>query len=151
MTKLTLAFVKPLFSLIGHVLIILCCLPGAGNRAQPLQGQGSGTDIPAGDSPIQETGEAGCEPEAGQTVPTNPREQGRQHAVCRAAAPASTELLVKWQVLPRARRGHKHYHTFPASPPKEPGGAASKADLTPNTILALVPSHPVHPSLYVIP
>lgn len=41
-------------------------------------------------------------------------------------------------------------HTFPASPPKEPGGAASKAELTPDTILALAPSPPVHPSLFRI-
>lgn len=59
----------------GRVLVILWCLPGAGSRAHRLQGLRSGTAIPAGEAPIQETGEAGCEPEAGRTVPTNLREQ----------------------------------------------------------------------------
>lgn len=149
LTKLTVAFAKPFFP-IGHILVILCCLTGAGSQAQLLQRQGSGTDIPAGEAPIQETGEAGCEPEAGQMVSTDPWEQGRHRVGCRAAAAASTELLVKWRVLPRASSGHRHYRTFPASPPKEQGGAASKANLTLNTILALAPSHSVHPSLYLI-
>lgn len=95
----------------GRILVILRCLPGAGSRAQWLQGLGSDTAIPAGEAPIQETGEAGCKPEAGRTVPTDPWEQGMHRAGWRgAAAAASTELLVKQRVLPRAPTPFQPHH-----------------------------------------
>lgn len=59
-------------------------------RRQTGHSRGSGTDIPAGETPIQGTGEADSEPEAGQTEP--PTRGSREGTM----------------VLPRTRSGHRH-------------------------------------------